>query len=138
MRLACATADTTANNVYGFVLMALHLLQAALIVVSYGNIVRESHASAGGRRKFVQTCVPHLTTLAVFTLSLMFDTLFARYGGGTGHLPALSNVMAAEFLVVPPLVNPLVYGMNLRRIHGQLLRGFGGGGGGGKVRPLAA
>ena len=129
VRLSCA--DTTANNIYGFLLMAAHLLQALLIAVSYGHIIQASRTSKANRRKFFQTCLPHLTTLAVFTLSLMFDALFARYGGAA-HLPTLSNLMAAEFLVVPPLINPLVYGMNLQRIHSQLLQGLGGG----KVRSL--
>uniref|UniRef100_A0A8C4ZS56 Olfactory receptor n=1 Tax=Gadus morhua TaxID=8049 RepID=A0A8C4ZS56_GADMO len=110
VKLSCV--DTSANNLYGFLLMA-------------------SRTSKTNRRKFFQTCLPHVTTLTVFTLSLMFDTLFSRYGDPY-NLPALSNLMAAEFLVVPPLVNPLVYGMNLQRIHSQLLRGLGGS----KVRPL--
>ncbi|CAL8332323.1 unnamed protein product [Boreogadus saida] len=126
VKLSCV--DTAANNLYGFLLMAVHLLQALLIAVSYAHIVRASRASAASRRKSLRTCLPHVATLAVFTLSLTFDTLFSRYGEPS-DAPALSNLMAAEFLVVPPLVNPLVYGMNLRRIHSQLLRGLGGGGG---------
>uniref|UniRef100_A0A8C5C0E4 Olfactory receptor n=1 Tax=Gadus morhua TaxID=8049 RepID=A0A8C5C0E4_GADMO len=119
VKLSCV--DTSANNLYGFLLMVVHLLQALLIAVSYANIIQASRTSKTNRRKFFQTCLPHVTTLTVFTLSLMFDTLFSRYGDPY-NLPALSNLMAAEFLVVPPLVNPLVYGMNLQRIHSQLLR----------------
>ncbi|KAG8001714.1 Olfactory receptor-like protein OLF4 [Nibea albiflora] len=66
------------------------------------------------RRKFVQTCLPHLITLFVFTLSLMFDTLHSRYKSSTTPQIVL-NVLAAEFLVVPPLINPIVYGMNRTR-----------------------
>ncbi|KAK0138367.1 Olfactory receptor 1496 [Merluccius polli] len=122
VRLSCA--DTTPNNVYGFVLVVCHLAQVLLIVVSYAHIIGTSLRSVAGRRKFFQTCLPHLTTLAVFTLSLMFDSMFSRYGSSI-RLQALSNLMAAEFLVVPPLINPLVYGMNLQRIHTQVLRMLG-------------
>jgi len=122
VKLSCA--DTTANNIYGFLLMVSHLAQVLLIMVSYGHIVRACRSSKASRSKFFQTCLPHLTTLSVFTLSLVFEFMFARYGGGEG-LGTLSNLMAAEFLVVPPLVNPLVYGLNLQRIHGQVLRALG-------------
>ncbi|CAL8353993.1 unnamed protein product [Lota lota] len=126
VKLSCS--DTTANNIYGFLLMVVHTGQALLIAVSYAHIVQASRRSKAERRKFFQTCLPHLTTLSVFTLSLVFDSLFSRYGD-TAHLLVLNNLMAAEFLVVPTLVNPLVYGMNLQRIHTQVLRGLGGLGG---------
>ncbi|KAJ3590142.1 hypothetical protein NHX12_008096 [Muraenolepis orangiensis] len=122
VKMACS--DTTANNIYGFLLISFHVSQVLLIVVSYGHIIRASVRSTAGRRKFLQTCLPHLTTLVVFTLSLLFDALFSRYGSGAG-LQTLSNLMAAEFLVVPPLINPLVYGMNLQRIRSRVLRALG-------------
>ncbi|KAG7266216.1 hypothetical protein CRUP_026938 [Coryphaenoides rupestris] len=91
VKLSCA--DTTGNNIYGFLLMVSHLAQVLLIMVSYGHIVRACRSSKAGRRKFFQTCLPHLTTLSVFTLSLVFEFMFARYGGGEG-LRTLSNLMA--------------------------------------------
>ncbi|XP_061829249.2 olfactory receptor 1D2-like [Nerophis lumbriciformis] len=121
VKLSCV--DTTANNMYGFALMFLHVSQAGLIVVSYAHLVHAAVRSRSVRRKFVQTCMPHLLTLLIFTGSLLFDTLFSRYGGGD-QLQVLQNMLAVEFLVVPPLVNPVIYGINLQQIRWRIVHNF--------------
>ncbi|XP_040902334.1 putative gustatory receptor clone PTE03 [Toxotes jaculatrix] len=121
VKLSCS--DTTMNNIYGFVLMFSHVSQTGLIVVSYAYLVRASLQSRSDRRKFVQTCLPHLVTLLVFTISLLFDIMYARYGSDSA-LQALQNALAAEFLVVPPLVNPIIYGINLQQIRSRILQNF--------------
>ncbi|XP_051255019.1 olfactory receptor 15-like [Dicentrarchus labrax] len=120
VKLACS--DTTVNNVYGFVLTFSHLSQTGLILVSYGYLVRAALKLQSSRRKFIQTCLPHLITLLVFTTSLMFDTMYSRYGSST--LQALRNALAAEFLVVPPLINPIIYGINLHQIRSKIFHNF--------------
>lgn len=104
---------------YGYVLMFLHLSQTGFILVSYTRLVRASLQSLSSRKKFVQTCLPHLATLLVFATSLLFDTLYSRYGNST--LQMLQNVLAVEFLVVPPLINPIIYGINLRQIRYRIV-----------------
>ncbi|KAM9359669.1 olfactory receptor 1E16-like [Symphorus nematophorus] len=121
VKLSCS--DTTVNNIYGFVLMFSHVSQTALILVSYTHLVQASLRLRSNRRKFIQTCLPHLITLLVFTTTLVFDTMYSRYGGG-GTLQALKNVLAAEFLVVPPLINPIIYGMNLHQIRSKIVHNF--------------
>uniref|UniRef100_A0A8D2ZX48 G-protein coupled receptors family 1 profile domain-containing protein n=1 Tax=Scophthalmus maximus TaxID=52904 RepID=A0A8D2ZX48_SCOMX len=79
VKLSCH-ADTTVNNVYGFALLISHLSQTGLILVSYVHLIRASLRSRSVRRKLVQTCLPHLITLLVFTLSLVFDVMYSRYG----------------------------------------------------------
>lgn len=121
VKLSCS--DTTLNNIYGFVLMFLHVSQTGLILVSYTHLVRASLRLQSDRRKFVQTCLPHLITLLVFTSSLVFDIMYSRYGSG-GTLQALQNALAAEFLVVPPLINPIIYGINLHQIRSRMFSNF--------------
>ncbi|XP_075330645.1 olfactory receptor 7A10-like [Odontesthes bonariensis] len=113
VKLSCS--DTAANNTYGFLLAFFHVSQTGLILFSYAHLVRTAARSHSGRRKLIQTCVPHLVTLLVFTASLLFDILFSRYGGGSAD--AARNALAAEFLVVPPFINPIIYGMNLQQIR---------------------
>ncbi|XP_054454831.1 LOW QUALITY PROTEIN: olfactory receptor 2G6-like [Anoplopoma fimbria] len=121
VKLSCI--DTTFNNIYGFVLMFSHLSQTGLILVSYTHLVRASLRLRSDSRKFVQTCVPHLATLLIFTASLMFDIMYSRYGSGKS-LQSLQNAIAAEFLVVPPLINPIIYGINLHQIRTSILHNF--------------
>ncbi|XP_020512822.1 olfactory receptor 1468-like [Labrus bergylta] len=120
VKLSCS--DTVVNNIYGFVLTFSHISQTVLIVVSYTHLVRASLRVHANRRKFIQTCLPHLVTLLVFTSSLMFDVMYSRYGGG--ELQMVKNALAAEFLVVPPLINPIIYGINLHQIRSRILQNF--------------
>ncbi|KAM7398741.1 hypothetical protein PAMP_018057 [Pampus punctatissimus] len=121
VKLSCS--DTILNNIYGLVLVFSHILQTGLILVSYAHLVRASLRSHSSRRKFMQTCLPHLIALLVFMTSLLFDTMYSRYGGGSS-LQALQNALAAEFLVVPPLINPIIYGINLQQIRSKILPNF--------------
>uniref|UniRef100_A0A8C9XB36 Olfactory receptor n=1 Tax=Sander lucioperca TaxID=283035 RepID=A0A8C9XB36_SANLU len=120
VKLSCS--DTTGNNIYGFVLIFTHTSQTGLILVSYTHLVEASLRLASNRKKFIQTCVPHLTTLLIFVSSQVFDSVYSRYGGGT--LQVLQNLLAAEFLVVPPLINPIIYGINLHQIRSRIILNF--------------
>uniref|UniRef100_A0A1A8CFG9 G-protein coupled receptors family 1 profile domain-containing protein n=1 Tax=Nothobranchius kadleci TaxID=1051664 RepID=A0A1A8CFG9_NOTKA len=115
VKLSCS--DTTANNLYGFLIVFLHTSQTGLILVSYGHLFRTATRSESDRRKFAQTCTPHLITLLVFCTSLLLNPLYSRYGGPEGPL---QSAMAVEFLVVPPIINPTVYGMKLRKIRARI------------------
>lgn len=120
VKLSCS--DTAGNNAYGYVLMCVHLSQTGFILASYSRLIRASLRSRSSRAKFAQTCSPHLVTLLVFTSSVLFDALYSRYGGGS--LQTLQNVLAAEFLVLPPLFNPIVYGINLRQVRTRIVHNF--------------
>lgn len=120
VKLSCSSADTAANDIYGYILMFSHLAQGALILVSYTHLVRASLRLRSQRKKFMQTCVPHLVTLLVFATTLVFDIMYSRYGGEM--LQILKNLLAAESLVVPPLINPVIYGINLHQLRSKVFR----------------
>uniref|UniRef100_A0A6Q2YYY8 Olfactory receptor n=1 Tax=Esox lucius TaxID=8010 RepID=A0A6Q2YYY8_ESOLU len=121
VKLSCV--DTTLNYISGFVFIYSHVFQTILVLISYIKIIKASLRTQAGRRKFMQTCLPHLITLINFVISLLFDVMYARYGSNTSLL-ALRNIMAVEFLVVPPLVNPIVYGINLTQIRNRVRQLF--------------
>ncbi|XP_017542849.1 olfactory receptor 10A3-like [Pygocentrus nattereri] len=119
VKLSCT--DVTVNNVYGYIVIFTHVFQAVLIIISYIRIVRASMKSKTERVKFMQTCIPHLITLMNFTISLLLDLMCARYGKGQ-ELQALRNILGIEFLVVPPLLNPIIYGLKMTQIRRQLVK----------------
>ncbi|XP_069046886.1 olfactory receptor 4S2-like [Lepisosteus oculatus] len=114
VKLSCV--DTTLNNVTGYIFIIKYFLQFLFIVYSYILIIRACLQSREGRSKFMQTCLPHLITLICFTVTMLFDLMYTRYGSRNTS-QTLRNVMAVEFLVIPPLLNPLVYGLNLTHIR---------------------
>ncbi|XP_064159699.1 olfactory receptor 4C6-like [Anguilla rostrata] len=118
-KLSCV--DTTVSNVYGTVLSGFHVAQVLLILISYVDIVKASVRSQKERNKFMQTCLPHLISLANFSVAAAFDLMYARYGP-TNRLHALRNFMSLEYLIVPPILNPLIYGLKLNQIRRRIFR----------------
>ncbi|XP_064157596.1 olfactory receptor 1E16-like [Anguilla rostrata] len=119
VKLSCV--DTTINNVYGTILMIFHFSQVVLVLISYVNIIKASVRSPEDRSKFMQTCLPHLIALTSFSFAFLFDLLYARYGP-TDRLLAFRNFMSLEYLIVPPLLNPLIYGLRLTQIRRRIFR----------------
>uniref|UniRef100_A0A6Q2Y0P7 G-protein coupled receptors family 1 profile domain-containing protein n=1 Tax=Esox lucius TaxID=8010 RepID=A0A6Q2Y0P7_ESOLU len=117
VKLSCI--DTTPNNLYGFFLVFCQVSQIMLILISYVNIIKLCLRSHVGKKRFMQTCLPHLITVINFTISIVFDSMYARYGSNTSLL-ALRNIMSVEYLVVPPLLNPIIYGMTLTQIRNRV------------------
>ncbi|XP_048836303.1 olfactory receptor 8U1-like [Brienomyrus brachyistius] len=114
VKLSCI--DTSVNNLYGYVIVISHFIQTLLIVISYFHIIRTSVRSKAGQNRFMETCLPHLITLTTFYLSAAFDVLYARYGSSSS-LQGLRNFLSIEYLIIPPLLNPLIYGLKLKQIR---------------------
>uniref|UniRef100_A0A3B3SKW5 Olfactory receptor n=1 Tax=Paramormyrops kingsleyae TaxID=1676925 RepID=A0A3B3SKW5_9TELE len=133
VKLSCV--DTSVNNLYGYVLVISHFIQALLIVISYFHIIRTCVRSKAEQSKFMETCLPHLITLSSFSLSVV-ASLRSRAEQKKfmetclPHLVTLMNfilsilfdVMYAQYLVVPPLLNPLIYGLKLKQIRHSVWR----------------
>ncbi|NXJ03059.1 O14AG protein, partial [Psophia crepitans] len=79
------------------------------IVVSYVQIFRAvlRIPSEQGRHKAFSTCLPHLAVVSLFISSGMFAYLKPLFTSS----PSLDLVVAVLYAVVPPTVNPLIYGM---------------------------
>ncbi|XP_061072428.1 olfactory receptor 11A1-like [Conger conger] len=119
VKLSCV--DTTINNIYGSIIMVIHVSEALVIFFSYFNIVKASVRSQEERNKFMQTCLPHLISLGNVAVAGAFDIMYARYGSST-RLLGLSHFMSLAYLVVPPLINPLMYGLKLKQIRRRIFR----------------
>uniref|UniRef100_W5NLP8 Odorant receptor, family 62, subfamily C, member 3 n=2 Tax=Lepisosteus oculatus TaxID=7918 RepID=W5NLP8_LEPOC len=119
VRLSCG--PTTLNNVYGYFVILVFMGHVFFILYSYMKLIITCRTSSKGRGKFMQTCVPHLFTLINFTIALLFDTMYSRYGS-KDFPQSLRNFLALEFLLIPPLFNPLVYGLKLTHIRTRMMR----------------
>ncbi|XP_048836290.1 olfactory receptor 1D2-like [Brienomyrus brachyistius] len=119
VRLSCS--DNFLNNLHSYSVLVSYLIQLGLIMVSYSHIIRVSIRSRAEQKKFMETCLPHLITLMNFILAFLFDIMYARYGSSSSLL-SLRNVLSVEYLVVPPLLNPLIYGLKLKQIRRSVWR----------------
>ncbi|XP_047227310.1 olfactory receptor 1D2-like [Girardinichthys multiradiatus] len=117
--LACFPAETTVNSIVAYITILIYVLHSVLIVWSYIFLIKTCVGSLENRRKFMQTCVPHLISLFTFSLTLLFDVIYIRFG--SKDLPqTFKNFVSIEFLIIPPIMNPLIYGFKLTKIRKQI------------------
>ncbi|XP_036966228.1 olfactory receptor 4E1-like [Acanthopagrus latus] len=119
VKLACFPAETIVNNIVAYVTILIYVFHGIFIVWSYMYLIKTCVNSVEKRAKFMQTCVPHLTSLLTFLVTILLDIMLIRYG--SKDLPqAFQNFTAIEFLVIPPLVNPLIYCFKLSKIRRRI------------------
>ncbi|KAM9343952.1 olfactory receptor 2A12-like [Pholidichthys leucotaenia] len=118
VKLACGS--TKANDVVGLILISFYICHALCIACSYVQLVKSALRSKESRRKFKQTCGPHLFCLLNVTTALLFDVLYSRYGSASVS-QHLKNFMAMEFLIIPPILNPVFYGLTLTKIRNRMI-----------------
>ncbi|XP_053872017.1 olfactory receptor 52R1-like [Malaclemys terrapin pileata] len=120
VKLACA--DTHVSNYYGlFVLFCVKGLDVIFIVVSYIQILRSifSLPTKDARLKTFGTCGSHLCAIFTFYISSLFSSLTHRYGY---NVPLHFHVLMANvYLLVPPMLNPIIYGVRTKQIRDKLL-----------------
>ncbi|XP_037345270.2 olfactory receptor 1D2-like [Pungitius pungitius] len=122
VKLACFPADTIVNNIVANIVIIIFSIHFFFIVWTYVYVIKTCVNCSEKRAKFMQTCVPHLTSLLIFTATILFDILDVRFGSNLS--PTTQNVIAIELLIIPPTMNPLVYGFKLTKIRNRILAGF--------------
>ncbi|XP_067306212.1 olfactory receptor 51I2-like [Pseudorasbora parva] len=120
VKLSCSNA--VVNNIMGiFILITTAIIPLSLILFSYVKILivcRKSSSQVKG--KAYQTCIPHIVVLLNFSIALISEVTLSRLV--TLQLPIwLSVFLSLEFLVIPPILNPLVYALNLPDIRKTII-----------------
>lgn len=123
MRLACAS--TRINSLYGLIIVIFTLgLDALVILFSYVLILKTvlGIASRAERLKALNTCLSHICAVLLFYVPLIGVTMIHRFGK---HLsPVVHMLMANIYLLLPPVLNPLVYSVKTKQIRRRIIRVF--------------
>ncbi|XP_027730989.1 putative olfactory receptor 52P1 [Vombatus ursinus] len=116
VKLACS--DTYINRSYGiFVALSVILLDIGLISLSYVKILQAVFrlSSKDARSKALGTCAAHICTILIIYIPSLFSFLTHRIGKRVP--PSVHIIFATIYLLVPPAVNPLVYGVKTKQIR---------------------
>ncbi|XP_047225659.1 olfactory receptor 13C8-like [Girardinichthys multiradiatus] len=114
--LACFPAEASVTSIIANTTIVVYSLHSVIILWSYAFLIKTCLGSIESRRKFMQTCVPHLISLLTFSIIILFDILYIRFEAK--DLPqTLKYFVSIEFLIIPPIMNPLIYGFKLTKIR---------------------
>ncbi|XP_034615750.1 olfactory receptor 52B2-like [Trachemys scripta elegans] len=123
VNLACT--DTRVSSYYGlFVVFCVRGLDMIFIAVSYTQILKTifSLPTKDARLKALGTCSSHLCVILTFYIPVIFSSLTHRFGH---NVPLHFHILIANvYLLVPPMLNPIIYGVKTKQIRDRLLRLF--------------
>ncbi|XP_008159451.2 olfactory receptor 51F1 [Eptesicus fuscus] len=120
IKLACS--DTWANNICGLIGLILTTgVDTPCIVLSYILIIRSvlSMASPKERHKVFSTCVSHVGAVAIFYIPMISLSLVHRYGRSAPKV--VHSMMANIYLLLPPVLNPVIYSVKTKQIRKAIL-----------------
>lgn len=120
LKLTCG--NTTVNNIIGLFNTALmQLVSVSIQAFSYVKILITCVVSQRSdmKLKAVNTCVAQLVILVIFEIVGTFTILSHRFKNVSADL---QKIMGMLIFLIPPLLNPLVYGLYTREIRHTLMR----------------
>nr|XP_023694627.1 olfactory receptor 7G1-like [Paramormyrops kingsleyae] len=119
LKLTCAK-ETTVNNIYGlFITGLLHSIGLSSVFFTYIHILitcfRNRSVESNG--KAMHTCATHLLVFLIYEFSGFVIVLCYRI---PSMPPSLQKFMAMSFFVIPPCINPIIYGVKTKEIKRKL------------------
>ncbi|XP_034549924.1 olfactory receptor 6N1-like [Notolabrus celidotus] len=121
VKLSCVNTDV--NNIVGFLLtITTVFLPLCFVLFTYVQIVVVcSKSSAEFKGKVLQSCLPHMVSFVIYSITGFCDIALSRFDIENLN-PFAAVVLSLEFVVIPPVLNPLIYGLKLPEIRRHILQ----------------
>ncbi|MBZ3880238.1 Olfactory receptor 52A1 [Sciurus carolinensis] len=118
-----AAGNTRVNKIYGlFVAFTVTGFDLTFITFSYSQIfVTVFHLpQKEARLKAFNTCIAHIFVFLQLYLLAFFSFFTHRFGS---HIPTYIHILfSSMYLLVPPFLNPLVYGIKTKQIRTNVVK----------------
>lgn len=122
--LSLVCADTTANQIYSLLLVAVSQLVAnGMILYTYLKILITCFRSkrTNTKAKALQTCATHLVVFLLLECLGLFTIISYRIKSSS---PLLRRFTGMWTLIFPPMLNPIIYGLRTKEIRDKLVSLF--------------
>ncbi|XDV38690.1 hypothetical protein PO909_008040 [Leuciscus waleckii] len=98
--------------------------QLAMTLYSYGQILKICFTSTKKSKiKALKTCMPHLFAILNYSVGCFCEIVQSRFD--TSYLPfETQTVMSLYFLIFPPILNPVIYGLSVQALRDNMFRLF--------------
>ncbi|XP_041807017.1 olfactory receptor 11A1-like [Chelmon rostratus] len=73
------------------------------------------------RGKVLQSCLPHVISFVVYSITSFSDTALSRQNLDEIN-PFVAVILSLEFVIIPPVLNPVVYGLKLPEIRRHVVK----------------
>ncbi|CAM4334288.1 unnamed protein product, partial [Caretta caretta] len=121
MKMACS--DITVHSIYGLFTKLFQMgLDSLLIFLSYVMILKTvlNIASHEECLRALNTCVSHLCALLLFYTPEISLSVIHRFGKGSS--PLLQILLGYMSLLLPPLMNPIVYSVRCKHLRARIIK----------------
>ncbi|XP_028719474.1 olfactory receptor 494-like [Peromyscus leucopus] len=122
MELSCSD-DRFSGVVTSFFAASVVIITVFVITISYTYIlitILKMH-STNGRHKAFSTCTSHLTTVTLYYGTVTFIYVMPKSSYSTDQ----NKVVSVFYMVVIPMLNPIIYSLRNNEIKGALKRQLG-------------
>ncbi|XP_038238336.1 olfactory receptor 52E2-like [Dermochelys coriacea] len=121
VKMVCG--DITVTRIYGFVLtFVISGFDLTFIALSYGRIIRAvlRISSKKAHQKALNTCTAHICVMLTYYTPTFFSILTHHFGQGIA--PYVHIILADLYLLMPPMLNPIIYGVKTKELRDKAVK----------------